>query len=134
MTLRSFLVGLAGNFIAAGIFAHLSGPKAGLISLCIGFLLLIVAYAIGKKPQAPASLPPRQENKQSIEFNPHFNPQFNPQQNVYIGDVSDSRTTAIEQEQLRNEELIIAFMKRVHPGGYYDRDEIASGVARAGDA
>ena len=44
MTLRGILVGIAVNLIAAAILSRLAGPNFGLITLGLGFVLLIVAY------------------------------------------------------------------------------------------
>ncbi len=79
MSLKNFFMGLAGNFIAAGIGWYVKGPNTGLIIAGAGVALLLVVYLFTKKSEistTPASAPisVQQENKQ--EFNPQFNPQF----------------------------------------------------------
>ncbi len=118
MSLKNFLLGLAANFITGGIIGYLKGPNAFLISIGIGFVLLIVAYTISKKqevPPAPPAIPSvHQENKQE------FNPQFNPQQNFYFGSHDP-----LAQLKLKLEEMVIGYMKRTHPATGYEYDEVA---------
>ena len=115
MSLRNFFMGLAGNFIAAGIGWYVKGPNTGLIIAGAGVVLLVVAYIFTNKPEiptTPASAPigVHQENKQefSPQFNPQFNPQFSPQ--VYIGTAATS-ATAVAPAALPQSRPKIAFDK-----------------------
>jgi hypothetical protein len=72
MSIGEFIASLAANFIVAGIVWQLKGANAGLICLLIGFILLVVAYFLRKKPspQSPPVPLQTQSNEQRVEVNP----------------------------------------------------------------
>lgn len=69
MSLAEIVASLACNFIVAGVFWYLKGPNAGLLCLGIGFILLILAYFVRKKPSQPESAL-SQHNEQRVEASP----------------------------------------------------------------
>ncbi|PYX03426.1 MAG: hypothetical protein DMG84_01795 [Acidobacteria bacterium] len=44
--MKGILVGIAINLIAAALLSNLAGPHFGLMSLTVGFVLLIVAFSL----------------------------------------------------------------------------------------
>ena|ERR1700726_917858 len=127
MSLKNFLMGLAGNFIAAGIGWYVKGPNTGLIIAGAGVILLLAVFLFTKQsatPISPAASPGNvhQENKQ--EFNPQFNPTFSPQQNVFVG-IADPNVISTEKEKASQESIMTQYMRKTHPTSGYLIDEVA---------
>lgn len=74
--------------------------------------------------QSPAQA--HQENKN--EFSPQFNPQFSPQFNPTITIGAPAAHSNSEEERLRLETEVIAFMKKAHPNNGYQTEEVARGI------
>jgi hypothetical protein len=56
MSLGEFIAALAANLIVAGVVSYLKGPSLGAICLSAGFVLMIVAYLVRKKPSSPPAI------------------------------------------------------------------------------
>jgi hypothetical protein len=123
MTLRNLGMGIAGNLIAAAILWYVTGPNTGLVIGGAGIALFVIVYFFTKKPVAPIlpsppSPPVLQENRQSQEFSPRID--------IHVA--ADTRNARIEEEEARQERLVLAYMKSTHPGMGYTIDEVAIGV------
>jgi hypothetical protein len=105
MSSGEFIAALAANFIVAGAVYYLKGPSFGVICLGAGFILMVVAYLLRKKPSAT----PQQTITQTQEVNPHFHQEFNP--TIQIG-FPAAEPAISEQEKLRRENLVLDFMNQ----------------------
>ena len=106
MSSGEFIAALAANLVVAGAVSYLKGPSFGAICLTAGFLLMIAAYLLRRKPQTPSPPPPLPS--QTIIQTQEFNPQFHP--TIQIG-VPDPRASLVEQEKLRHEHLAIEVLR-----------------------
>jgi hypothetical protein len=127
MSLKNFLTGLAGNFIAAGIGWYVQGPNTGLIIVGAGVILLLAVFLFTKQsatPIIPAASPVNVHQEKKQEFNPQFNPTFSAQQNVFVG-IGDPNEISTEREKASQESIMTEYMKKTHPTSGYLIDEVA---------
>lgn len=92
--MRSFLLGIGGSLIAAGVAWYIRGPNTGLIIGGAGGVISLLGYLLTRKPAAPAAPLPSVHQDVKQEVNPQVS--FDPQFNVSVGQAATAPSPAVE--------------------------------------